>query len=105
MCGSVHYRDTETTLSAICRVVSSELQFIAKKSIPVFIAKKSIPVITQPPYYPDLAPSEFWLFSTLKMGLKECVSQPWRTSNQTRWPNSGRFQKKPSAGASKRLLR
>jgi len=28
------------------------------------------------------------------------VSQPWRTSNRMRRPNSGRFQKKPSAGAS-----
>jgi hypothetical protein len=30
----------------------------------------AIPVITQPPYSPDLAPSDFWLFPTLKMGLK-----------------------------------
>jgi histone-lysine N-methyltransferase SETMAR len=35
-----------------------------------FHAEKSIPVITQPPYSPDLAPSDFWLFRTLKMGLK-----------------------------------
>ena len=35
-----------------------------------FLAEKSIPVITQPPYSPDLAPSDFRLFSTLKMGLK-----------------------------------
>jgi hypothetical protein len=35
-----------------------------------FLAEKNIPVITQPPYSPDLAPSDFWLFSTLKMGLK-----------------------------------
>jgi len=34
------------------------------------LAEKSIPVITQPPYSPDLAPSDFWLFPTLKMGLK-----------------------------------
>jgi hypothetical protein len=31
---------------------------------------KNIPVITQPPYSPDLAPSDFWLFLTLKMGFK-----------------------------------
>jgi hypothetical protein len=35
-----------------------------------FLAEKNIPVITQPPYTPDLAPSDFWLFPTLKMGLK-----------------------------------
>ena len=34
-----------------------------------FLAKKNIPVITQPPYSPDLAPSDFWLFPILKMGL------------------------------------
>jgi hypothetical protein len=30
----------------------------------------SIPIITQPPYSPDLAPSDFWLFPAPKMGLK-----------------------------------
>ncbi|PNF28504.1 hypothetical protein B7P43_G14788 [Cryptotermes secundus] len=34
-----------------------------------FLAEKNIPVITQTPYSPDLAPSDFWLFPTLKMGL------------------------------------
>jgi transposase len=32
--------------------------------------RRNISVITQPPYSPDLAPSDFWLFPTLKMGLK-----------------------------------
>jgi len=35
-----------------------------------FLAEKIIPVVTQPPYSLDLAPSDFWLFPTLKMGLK-----------------------------------
>jgi hypothetical protein len=35
-----------------------------------FLTKKNIPVITQPPYSLDLAPSNFWLFPSLKMGLK-----------------------------------
>jgi len=35
-----------------------------------FLVEESIPIITQPPYSPDLAPSDFWLFPTLKMGLK-----------------------------------
>ncbi|PNF43600.1 hypothetical protein B7P43_G03225 [Cryptotermes secundus] len=35
-----------------------------------FLAEKSIPVITQPQYSPDIAPSDFWLFPTMKMGLK-----------------------------------
>ena len=35
-----------------------------------------------------------------KWASTRCVSQPWRTSNRMRRPNSGRFQKKPSAEAS-----
>jgi hypothetical protein len=35
-----------------------------------FLAEKSIPVINHPPYSPDLAPNDFWLFPTLKTGLK-----------------------------------
>jgi transposase len=38
--------------------------------VPQFLAEKSIPVITQPSYSPDLIPSYYWLFPTLKMGLK-----------------------------------
>jgi hypothetical protein len=48
-----------------------------------FLVEKSIPVITQPPYSPDLAPSDFWLFPTLKMDLKGTVLQPWKTPNAT----------------------
>jgi hypothetical protein len=29
-----------------------------------FLTKKNIPIITKPPYSPDLAPSDFWLFPT-----------------------------------------
>jgi hypothetical protein len=57
-------------------------------------------VITQPPHSPDLAPSDFWLFPALKMGLKGHVSQPWRISIRMRRPNSTRFLKKSSTGAS-----
>ena len=38
-----------------------------------------------------------WLWKWASRGR---VSQPWRTSNQMRRPNSGRFQKNPSVGAS-----
>ena len=65
-----------------------------------FLAEKSIPVITQPPYSPDLAPSDFRLFPILKMGLKGTRFAQWRTQNRMRRLNSGRFQKKPSASAS-----
>jgi hypothetical protein len=36
-----------------------------------FLAEKNISAITQPSYYSVLAPSDPWLFRTLKMGLKE----------------------------------
>jgi hypothetical protein len=35
-----------------------------------FLTKENNPVMTQPPYSPDLAPSDFWLFPTLKMVLQ-----------------------------------
>jgi hypothetical protein len=39
-----------------------------------FLAKKSISVSTQPPYSPVLAPSDFRLFPTQKVGLKRTRS-------------------------------
>jgi len=48
-----------------------------------FLAEKSIPVITQPPYSPDLAPCDFWLFPTLKMDLKGMRFATMKTSNST----------------------
>jgi hypothetical protein len=39
-------------------------------SVQCFLAKHSIPVIQQPPYSPDRAPCDFWLFPQLKMVLK-----------------------------------
>jgi hypothetical protein len=35
-----------------------------------FLAEKNTPVITQPPYSPDLAPSDFWLFSMALKGTR-----------------------------------
>jgi hypothetical protein len=31
-----------------------------------FLGEQNIPVITQPLFYLDLSPSDFWLFRTLK---------------------------------------
>jgi len=39
-------------------------------SIPEFLAKKNIPVLPHPPYIPDLAPCDFYLFPKLKSKLK-----------------------------------
>jgi ATP-dependent RNA helicase DDX56/DBP9 len=34
------------------------------------LAKNNIPIVPHPPYSPDLAPSDFWLFPMQKMGLR-----------------------------------
>jgi transposase len=34
------------------------------------LAKNNIPIVPHPPYSPDLAPSDFWLFPTLKTSLR-----------------------------------
>ena len=39
-------------------------------SIQVFLASHGIPVVQQPPYSPDMAPCDFWLFPQLKTVLK-----------------------------------
>ena len=39
-------------------------------SIREFLAKKNIPVLPHPPYCPDLAPCDFYLFPKLKLKLK-----------------------------------
>jgi hypothetical protein len=57
-----------------------------------FLAEKSIPVITQPPYTPDLAPSDFWLFPTLKMGHK-CPR--FATMEDIKWNATAEVQKIP----------
>jgi histone-lysine N-methyltransferase SETMAR len=35
-----------------------------------FLAKNNIPTVPHPPYSSDLAPNDFWLFPTQKMGLR-----------------------------------
>ena len=39
-------------------------------SVREFLAKKNIPVLPHPPYSPDLAPCDFYLFPKLKLKLK-----------------------------------
>jgi len=46
----------------------------AALSIREFMAKKNIPVLPHPPYSPDLAPCDFYLFSKLKIKLKGHLS-------------------------------
>jgi hypothetical protein len=36
-----------------------------------FLVQKSISVLVHPPYYPDFAPNDFWLFPKIKSALNE----------------------------------
>jgi histone-lysine N-methyltransferase SETMAR len=36
-----------------------------------FLAKNNIPIVPHPPYSPDVAPRNLWLFPALKMGLRK----------------------------------
>jgi hypothetical protein len=58
-----------------------------------FLAEKNFLVITQPPYSPISLRVTFGCFLLWKLASRGHVSQPWRTSNRTRRPNSGRFRK------------
>jgi hypothetical protein len=91
MCGLVHYRDAETTLHAICRTVSSETH----RATSAKLAHRNDHRTHQISLRVTLG-----CFLLLKWASRRRVSQQWRTSNRMWWPNSGRFQKKPSAGAS-----
>jgi transposase len=57
-----------------------------------FLAEKSIPVINQPPFSSDLAPSDFWLFPTLKMGLKAMC---FATMEDIKWNATAELWKIP----------
>jgi len=57
-----------------------------------FLAEKIISLITQPPYSPDLAPSDFWLFPTLKMGLKRTR---FATMEDIKWNATAELRKIP----------
>jgi hypothetical protein len=65
-----------------------------------FLAEKNIPVITQPPYYRISLRVTFGCSLLRNWASMGYVSQPWRTSNRIRRPDTGRFQKKPSTSAS-----
>ena len=65
-----------------------------------FLAEKSIPVITQTSYPPDLTPSYFWLFPTLKMGLKETRFATMEDIKSNATAELRKIPKKSSAGAS-----
>jgi hypothetical protein len=39
-------------------------------SVKQFLAQKSIIKMEHPPFYPDLAPHEFWLFTKIKSAIK-----------------------------------
>jgi hypothetical protein len=45
-----------------------------------FLAQHGVPVLDHPPYSPDLAPADFFLFPRLKSIMKGALLQSWRQS-------------------------
>ena len=52
-----------------------------------FLSNKNITVCPHPPYSPDLAPCDFWLFPKVKVTMKVNVLNQFRTSRQLRQRN------------------
>jgi len=65
-----------------------------------FLAERNIPVITHPPYSPDHALSDFWLFPTLKMGHKGTRFPTMEDIKSNAMAKLQKIPKKPSNGAS-----
>ena len=61
-----------------------------------FLAKHGIPVVRHPPYSPDMAPCDFWLFPKLKTPLKGSRLRVEKRQCRTRRWRCTPFQKKPS---------
>ncbi|KAJ4446069.1 hypothetical protein ANN_12760 [Periplaneta americana] len=59
------------SLKAICNS-TKKTQFVTHRSplMSEFLAKSKMPVLPQPPYSPDLAPADFYLFLKNKSLLK-----------------------------------
>ena len=53
-----------------------------------FLAKHRITQVTQPPYSPDLAPCNFWLFPKLKSALK---GKRFQTTNEIQGNTTGQL--------------
>ena len=53
-----------------------------------FLAKHQITQVTQPPYNPDLPPSDFWLFPKLKSPLK---GKRFQTIDETQENTTGQL--------------
>jgi len=65
-----------------------------------FLTDNNMTVVSHPPYSPDLAPSDFFLFPKLKWSLKG-EDFRWRIFKQSRRPSWTRYKKMTSKNASK----
>ena len=70
-------------------------------SIIEFLAKFQIPVLPQPPYSPDIAPADFYLFPKLKFLWKDTDLTVLKTSRQIRSGLLTPLRKKISRNASR----
>ena len=71
-------------------------------SIRQYLAQRNVPMLEQPPYSPDLAPSDFFLFPKLKTVLKGTRFPDLETLKRAATKEQRAFQKEPSRSAWKR---
>ena len=60
-----------------------------------FLAQKMIAVLDHPPYIPDLAPADFFLFPCLKATIKCALLWTWMPSKIVWQPFCDRFHRRP----------
>ena len=66
-----------------------------------FLTDNNMTVVLHPPYSPDLAPSDFFLFPELKMKFRGEDFRRWRKFKQSRRPSWTRCEKMISKNVSK----
>ena len=66
-----------------------------------FLVKNNAELVRHPPYSPDLAPCDFWLFPKLKTTLKRTRFQSRKDIMKKQRRGSGAFQRRSSRGVSK----
>jgi len=65
-------------------------------SVEQFLTQKSIIEMKHPPYSPDLAPNDFWLFPEIKSALKGQIFQDIEDIQETRWQHWKLFDNRSS---------
>jgi transposase len=70
LCDAVRHKRQDLWASRNCQLHHDNAPAHSSHLIQSFLTKHGIPVVHQAPYYPDMAPCDFWLFPKLKRPLK-----------------------------------